>query len=592
MIHTETAYDVVVVGSGGGGLRAAIGAAQAGARTLVVCRGKANRSGATLLAGANISADIACDGATLSRLGISHSNKDDTPDTWFRDVVREGFYLNNQDLVRLFVDTAGDRLEELLQWGLTVRGMEGEREVSVFGSDILDALYGRAKTLGVEFLPDTLFTDLLQKDGQVTGVVCVDLASGALKAIPAGAVVLCTGGAHNLFSENSGSTDLCGEGQAAAFRAGAELVDMEMISFCPTVTRFPTMYKGNILPYIFITTGYGSLLNKYGKTFTHRYLSPKVEQLALDSEWNKMLLSYAIQSEILSGRGAKDGGVYFSLPSHPAEIMEELYRDLPPLTTGIYADIMKIFAAGRSLTVQPAAHYFEGGIRVAPDMSTALPGLFAAGECAGGLFGANRVSAATTEMLVEGAAAGRSAAAFAQGAAAPVVDSAALDQLEEELLRPFGRTGGPAPHELKRRLHEITGSSLTVIRREEELKKALAGLKELEAQLPLVSFTDRNRTYNRQWREYLELRNMLPCAWAITRSALLRRESRGVHVRSDCPQTDNSRCLYNIVLSHRGGVETLVPAVLTHTKPRDGVWRYTEYIEQVVEELDGEEVRP
>ena len=193
MIHTETAYDVVVVGSGGGGLRAAIGAAQAGARTLVVCRGKANRSGATLLAGANISADIACDGATLSRLGISHSNKDDTPDTWFRDVVREGFYLNNQDLVRLFVDTAGDRLEELLQWGLTVRGMEGEREVSVFGSDILDALYGRAKTLGVEFLPDTLFTDLLQKDGQVTGVVCVDLASGTLKAIPAGAVVLCTG---------------------------------------------------------------------------------------------------------------------------------------------------------------------------------------------------------------------------------------------------------------------------------------------------------------------------------------------------------------------------------------------------------------
>ena len=191
MIQIETAYDVVVVGSGGGGLRAAIGAAQAGARTLVICRGKADRSGATLLAGANISADIACDGATLSRLGISHSNKDDTPDAWFHDVVREGFYLNDQELVRLFVDTAGHRLEELLQWGLTVRGMEGEREVSVFGSDILDALYGRAKALGVEFLPDTLFTDLLQKDGQVNGVVCLDLATGALKAIPAGAVVDC-----------------------------------------------------------------------------------------------------------------------------------------------------------------------------------------------------------------------------------------------------------------------------------------------------------------------------------------------------------------------------------------------------------------
>ena len=243
MKQFETAYDVVVVGSGGGGLRAAIGAAEAGARTLVVCRGKANRSGATLLAGANISADIACDGATLSRLNISHGKKDDTLDDWFYDVVREGFYLNNQELVQLFVETAGQRLEELVNWGMEIRGMEGEREVSVFGSDILDALYGRAKSLGVEFLPDTLFTDLALRDGQACGVVCLSLTTGEVQCIGAKAVVLATGGAHNLFGANSGSTDLCGEGQAAAWRAGAELVDMEMISFCPTVTRYPTMYK-------------------------------------------------------------------------------------------------------------------------------------------------------------------------------------------------------------------------------------------------------------------------------------------------------------------------------------------------------------
>lgn len=131
--------------------------------------------------------------------------------------------------------------------------------------------------------------------------MCLTLATGEIQIINAKAVVLATGGAHNLFVSNSGSTDLCGEGQAAAWRAGAELIDMEMISFCPTVTRYPTMYRGNILPYIFITTGYGSLLNKFGKTFTNRYLPPKVEQLALESEWNKMLLSYAVQSEILAG---------------------------------------------------------------------------------------------------------------------------------------------------------------------------------------------------------------------------------------------------------------------------------------------------
>lgn len=586
MIQMETAYDVVVVGSGGGGLRAAISAAQSGARTLVICRGKANRSGATLLAGANISADIACDGATLSRLGISHGKKDDTLDNWFHDVVREGFYLNNQDMVRLFLETAGQRLEELIGWGLTIRGMEGEREVSVFGSDILDALYGKARELGVEFLPDTLFTDLLVRDGQVCGAACLELATGTLKAIPARAVVLCTGGAHNLFSENSGSTDLCGEGPAAALRAGAELIDMEMISFCPTVTRYPTMYKGNILPYIFISTGYGSLLNKFGKTFTHRYLSPKVEQLALDSEWNKMLLSYAIQSEILAGRGARNGGVYFSLPDHPKEIMDELYHDLPPLTTGIYADIMKIFAAGRSITIQPAAHYFEGGVRVATDMSTNLPGLYAAGECTGGMFGANRVSAATTEMLVEGAVAGTSAAAYAAGCNSLTPDSAQLEQLEGELLRPFERKGGPAPYSLKRRLHEITAKSLSVIRREEELVSALEQLEQLEQELDQVSFADGQRAYNRQWREYLELRSMLPCARAITKSALLRRESRGVHVRADHLRTDNDRCLYNIVLSGHELQETLVPAVLTTLKPEAGAWSYTDYIERVVETLD------
>ena len=586
MKQFETAYDVVVVGAGGGGLRAAIGAAERGAKTLVVCRGKANRSGATLLAGANISADIACDGATLSRLNISHGKKDDTLDDWFYDVVREGFYLNNQDLVQLFVETAGQRLEELVNWGMEIRGMEGEREVSVFGSDILDALYGRARALGVEFLPDTLFTDLALRDGQICGAVCLSLATGEIQFINAKAVVLATGGAHNLFASNSGSTDLCGEGQAAAWRAGAELIDMEMISFCPTVTRYPTMYRGNILPYIFITTGYGSLLNKFGKTFTSRYLPPKVEQLALESEWNKMLLSYAVQSEILAGRGAKDGGVYFSLPNHPAEILEELYADLPPLKTGMYADIMKIFEAGRSLTIEPAAHYFEGGIRVATDMSTQVPGLFAAGECAGGLFGANRVSAATTEMLIEGTQAGKTAAAFAAGSDLLQPDSAYLDQVEAALVRPFEQKDGPMPQQLRKQLHEITGRSLTVIRCEQQLTQALEALEALEQALQTVSFGDSQRVYNQQWRQYLELRNMLPTARAITKSALLRRESRGVHIRSDFLTTDNDHCLYNIVLSGAQMQARQVPAVLTKRKPEAGAWSYTEYIAHIVDTMD------
>ena len=583
-------YDVIVVGAGGGGLRSAVGAAQEGARVLVVCRGKANRSGATLLAGANISADIACDGASLARLNICQGNKDDTKEAWFQDTVREGFYLNNQAMVELFVQTAADRLEEMICWGMTVRGMEGDREVSVFGSDILDTLYRRARELHVDFMEDTLFTDLIVKDGAVCGVTAVDLMSGEMKALPAKAVVLATGGAHNLFPENSGSTDLCGEGQAAAIRAGAEMIDMEMISFCPTVTVSPTMYKGNILPYILFSSKFGRILNKFGKTFTDRYLSKSVERLALDSEWNKMLLSYALNAEIQAGRGTRQGGVYFALDLHPKEILEELYAFLPPLKTGMYADIMKIFEDDRSLVIKPAPHYFEGGIRVNPRMESSLPGLFAAGECTGGMFGANRVSAATTEMMVDGAAAGRSAGQWAGKQLFPDLTPGDVSCQEESVFAPLGRnSAGESVAALREALHSATAEALPVIRTEEKLKEGLSRLDEIDARLKNVSFASSDPSYNREWRQYLELRSMLPVAREIMLSALRRRESRGVHVRGDALFTDNQNNLVNICLKGKEMEMRLIPNALEKIRPEMGKWTYTEYIEKIVAEANGEE---
>lgn len=592
MIKTKQAYDVVVIGSGGAGLRAGIGAAEAGARTLVVSRGKINRSGATLLAGANISADVACDGESLARLGISDRNKTDTREDWFSDLVHEGFFLNNQKLLELFVDTAADRVKELMDWGLTVRGMEGDREISVFGSDILDALYDKAKSLGVEFAADTAFADLVTEDETVKGAVCLDLLEGRLCYYPAKAVILATGGAHGLFPSNSGSTDLCGDGQAAALRAGVPLVDMEMISFCPTVIADPIMYRGNILPYIFFSTGYGQLTNKYGKTFTHRYLSPRVEQLALDTEWNKMLLSYALQQEIQSGRANLHGGVYFSLALSPAEVSQELYRDLPSLKTGIYGDIMKVFQGDHAVTVQPAAHYFEGGIKINPRCETALDGLYAAGECTGGMFGANRVSAATTEMLVEGARAGESAGEFIKEVSLSMASSTALDQLESALCAGFERRGDCAAPQVLERLRVCVGESLTVLRKEETLTEALGEVGQVTKQLSHIGFTDRNREYNREWMEFIGLRNMTLTAGAILQSALIRKESRGVHVRADHPITDDEKYLRNIVVdgpelschTEAAGFHRIAPKPMTQS--------YTVYVERIVEQLqEGREAK-
>ncbi len=587
-----TEYDVIVIGSGGAGLRAAIGAAQTGATTLMLTRGRANRSGATLLAGANISADLSCDGATLHKLGLRDRGATDTPEAWMEDILHEGFYLNNQSMVLQYVETAGERLKELLDMGVKILGVEGDREVSLQGSDILDKLYAKAISLGVTVMENMVFSDLVARDGCICGAVCLEVMEGTLMFFPAKAVIVATGGSHNIFSFNSGSTDLCGEGQASALRAGAELVDMEIISFCPTVITHPQIYKGNILPYIFFSIGFGEITNKYGKPFISRYLSAKAERLATDTEWNKMLLSYAMQREIGEGRANLDNGLYFFLNGAP-DIMDELYAELPSLRTGIYSDIMKIFQSGSAVTVCPSAHYFEGGIRVDQNMSTGIRGLFAAGECAGGMFGANRVCAATTEMLVGGAVAGASAGEYVKSASIIPPQDIALRELEAELLLPLRTAGGESANriaEATKSLRNTVNNSLSVIRDEETLSLALDNISNAAKLLPnSIAFSNKERAYNMEWIQYLQYRNMLLTARATLKSALLRKESRGVHYRSDHPYTDNDHYLKNIIVENACLSTRMQDVAFTFSKPREGIADYMDYIETVVERLEANE---
>jgi succinate dehydrogenase/fumarate reductase flavoprotein subunit len=367
---------------------------------------------------------------------------------------------------------------------------------------------------------------------------------------------------------------------------------MEMISFCPTVIVRPGMYAGNILPYIFFTIGYGRLLNKYGKDFTWKYLSPAVEKLALETEWNKMLLSYALQKEINAGNANRFGGIYFSLDIHPRQIIEELYTDLPQLRRGVYGDIMKILEAGNALTVAPAAHYFEGGILVDEHMRTTLAGLFAAGEVTGGTFGANRVSAATTEMLVQGARAGESAAEYAgtrpESLSIVSMSSEIPDRLQEEILAPLispPREGLPAA-EVLTHTQDTVSKSLTVLRREEILDAALKEIKGIEAQeLPAIAPVEKTGLYNREWQTYLTLRNSLITAKSILASALERRESRGVHIREDHFYTDNKNFLHNQIIENTS-LEMRIQNI-EGGDPRDQKREsYPAYIERIVAELE------
>lgn len=579
-------YDVMVVGSGGAGLRAAIGAAGEGMRTLLVTKGKTDRSGCTLLAGSNVSADIGIDGKSMSELGISDRNKGDSKEAWFQDIIHQGFYINNEKLVRLYVDTAVDRVAELMDWGIDVKGLEGSREISVYGKEILDTLYSRLRGYNnVDIMEDAMITDVVVEDGTVKGAIIFDIIEGEAKYIPARSVILASGGAHNLFYENDGPTDNCGEGQAAALRAGAELIDMEMVSFCPTIMMYPTIYKGNMLPYVLLGHGAATLRNRFGETFTHRHLGRYGERLALETEWDKMLLSYAIESEIKEGNGAMHGGVYMALNNTPTNVRDELESALPALTRGIYADIMKLFDGGRGICVAPNAHYFDGGIRIASDTSTGVAGLYAAGECTGGVFGSNRVSAATTEMLIEGAEAAKRASEYARGASAAPATRDCVGELMHAVEAPFEKTGGYETQELIRELHAATAKGLPVIRNEADMKDALGRIGTVSEKLGGISFADRSRKYNREWLEYLALRNMTLTAAAMVKSALLRRESRGVHIREDCLYTDNDNYLGNIIienakLDHR--MEKALNSMASGEKGRTG---YNEYVEQTVRRL-------
>jgi len=574
--------DVLVVGGGGAGFRAAIGAREAGARALLVSKGPLARCGATPMAGA----DFTLDGLSLSRMGFPGEPKD-TKEKFFNDIVTQGFFLNNQKLMEQYIRSAPARLKELLDWGMRVDSSE-QRAIFTSGLGLVDTVYRRAKECGVDFLEDVMVLDLLAQGGKVIGALGLDISTGDFIHFRAKAVVIATGGWHKAFWPNTGMRDLSGEGIAMAHRAGAEIGNMEFITFCCNILLWPPLWRGSLATYILSLRFDAELTNSAGEVFLKKY-DPFVVKWGTYMEWNKGFVSFASMREIRDGKGSPHGGIYFGLGSTAYETFEKIALGRFPNWKYKALDLSempKILKAGKPLEVGPVVEYFDGGIVINEKFETAVGGLFAAGECTLGPFGSNRVCSAITEMLVHGAEAGQNAGEYAKKTPISELPAPALRDLQGKAEQALGRKDGTKPAQIRRQVQEMAHKNLSPIRTQKELSAFLSFLdKTIQDDLPHLATAFKGRAYNKEWMDAIEVKNILHLLKCAAISALHRTESRGVHFREDFPHTDNDNWLKeNIIRFDKGALEVYRrPVTVTSMTPPKGKVPYPDMLKKMME---------
>ncbi|UCD77892.1 MAG: FAD-binding protein [Desulfobacterales bacterium] len=552
-MDTTVQTDVLVIGSEGAGCRAAIAAADAGTSTVVVTKGRMGHSGATLMAAADISADS----GNISRLmKLPGADPADSPKLFVEDILAAGKDINNRPLVEHIVAAAPLRVKELLDWGLKAHhvmhapGHRFPRGVATTGREIVRVLNKQLKRRAVKVIENIFIFELLKTQGSVNGAVGLDLTSGEFIIFQARATVLATGGGAMIYPLLTGAQELTGDGYAMAFRAGARLVDMEMIQFMPLCLLDPPAYRGSLFPFLLTAESRdsldGRLLNRQGERFMQRWDPDNLEHTTRDK------LSAAIAYEVYQGRGSPGGGVYLSFAHLPRNVIDHFadWALKPQLKKNWHLAGMDFrfirdrLIRGEALEVGPACHFFIGGTDIDPNCSTAVPGLFAAGEVVGGLHGANRLSGnACMEMLVEGEIAGREAARFAQQTNLLSIPAEQIEQSIQNALIPLQRAEGISPYRIRRRIQRQVWENAGTLRSGDQLKEALQALEGLrQDQAQSVCGSD-ERVYNREWLCLLENRSLLDLLEVIARCALAREESRGVHLRKDWPdQSEKWQC--------------------------------------------------
>lgn len=531
-METKTiSSDVLIIGSGGAGARAAIEVDNARLKALIVSKGLSFRSGCTGMAEGGYNAVFKA------------VDEEDTIDAHIYDTLKGGSYLNDSKLVDILVNESPKRLIDLENYGaLFDRQESGKINQRAFGGqqyrrtcfqgdrtghEIITALKEEITKRDIETLDEVMVTNLiLSQDARpprVIGAVGLDLKNSDIIFLQTKSVIIATGGAGQLYPVTSNTVQKNGDGYALAWNVGANLIDMEEVQFHPTGMVAPESKKGVLVTEAVRGEG-GILLNKNKERFMKKYSPEKMELSTRD------VVARSIYTEIIEGRGTENGGVYLDISHLDADVIEEKLETMVLQFKDVDVDITK-----EPMEVAPTAHHFMGGVKINEKCESSIANLYAAGEASGGVHGANRLGGnALADTQVFGKIAGENAAKAAK--TVDFEENPEMFKAEEDRITGLIKDGSVKPQELKKRIKQLMWEKVSIIRNEKNLNEALKELMEMEKSLNELKVEDKKQ-YNTDLQTALEVINMIQIATLVVKSAILRRESRGAHFREDYPET-------------------------------------------------------
>ncbi|HIA05336.1 MAG TPA: fumarate reductase/succinate dehydrogenase flavoprotein subunit [Flavobacteriales bacterium] len=563
-------HDILIVGAGGAGLSAAIESSAQGMKTGLICK--------SLLGKAHT---VMAEGGMAAALGNV-----DSRDHWkihFRDTMRGGKFLNVWRMAELHARNAPARVRELEEWGAvfdrTKEGLTAQRNFGGHryprlahtgdrtGLEMIRTLQDHGIHQGIDIFMECSALDVVKdKEGRVSGVVCMWRETGKFALFKAKAIIFATGGGGKGWEVTSNSWEYTGDGYAMAYEAGAELMDLEFSQFHPTGMVWPPSVKGTL-----VTEGVrgegGILLNSEGKRFMFDYIPERFASETADTEeeaarWlagdenarrppellTRDVVARAINDEVKAGRGSTHGGAYLDIANHRSA--EDIKKKLPSMYHQ-FKVLAELDITTDAMEVGPTCHYFMGGIKVEADTTMSnVEGLFACGECAAGMHGANRLGGnSLSDLLVFGSLAGKGAAEYANGLSAyPEVSEEDVNAIIKNATDILNRESGENPYLLHEELQATMQENVSIVRIKDDLEKGIEELEKIKAKYDNIKAPGASQ-FNPGWHEALSLRNLLITTEAVARAALMREESRGAHSRVDFPGESAEWFKYNIVLS-------------------------------------------